>query len=245
MPPGKVKPMKRVHWILLTGAVIVTPELVTGADVPAKKSTREALRAFNDLIGSWRGTGTPEGTREEKQRGFWTETMTWEWQLQGDDAWLKVALDKGKYLVGGELRYLPDKDLFQLSARTTAKETVTFTGPYKDHVLTLERGDEARQETQRLVFTLLHANGFLYRYEVKAGDRPLFTRLYQVGVTKEGEAFAGKGDALPECIVSGGLGRIQVSYKGQTYYVCCGGCRSAFNDDPEKFIREAQAKKQK
>jgi hypothetical protein len=93
------------------------------------------------------------------------------------------------------------------------------------------------------VFTLLHANRFLYRYEVQPTDRPAFTRLYQVGVTKEGEPFAGKGDALPECIVSGGLGKIQVSYKGQTYFVCCSGCRSAFNDAPEKFIKEAAAKK--
>ncbi|MGL4465489.1 MAG: YHS domain-containing protein, partial [Planctomycetia bacterium] len=32
---------------------------------------------------------------------------------------------------------------------------------------------------------------------------------------------------------------------GKTYHVCCTGCRDAFNDDPEKFISEANAKRAK
>src|SRR5947199_69793 len=83
----------------------------------------------------------------------------------------------------------------------------------------LARHDDKKKETQRLVFRLLHANRFTYRYEVKAEGREDFTRLYEVGVTKEGVAFAGKGDNNPECVVSGGLGTMAVSYKGKTYYV--------------------------
>jgi YHS domain-containing protein len=37
--------------------------------------------------------------------------------------------------------------------------------------------------------------------------------------------------------VTGGLGTIAVSYKGQTYYVCCGGCKDAFEADPEKYVK--------
>jgi hypothetical protein len=48
-----------------------------------------------------------------------------------------------------------------------------------------------------------------------------------------------------ECIVTGGLGTIAVSYKGQTYHVCCSGCRDAFNDDPEKFIKAFEEAKKK
>jgi hypothetical protein len=33
-----------------------------------------------------------------------------------------------------------------------------------------------------------------------------------------------------------------VSYKGKTYYVCCGGCRDAFRAEPEKFIKEYEEK---
>ena len=230
----------RFGW---ASAVILVGLPASAADAPAARSPREALKPFNVLIGSWRATGTPVGTREEKQRGFWTESLSWEWQFKGSDAWLRAAWKGGKYFRGGELRYLPAKDVYQLTLQTPAKETLAFTGPLKDHVLTLERVDGLKRETQRLVFTLLHANRFLYRYEVKADDRPLFARVYEVGVTKEGEPFAGAGDAHPECVVSGGLGTIKVEYQGKTYYVCCGGCRSAFKEDPEKFIKEYEAKK--
>jgi len=32
---------------------------------------------------------------------------------------------------------------------------------------------------------------------------------------------------------------------GQTYYVCCGGCRDAFNENPAQIIKEYLAKKKK
>src|SRR5947209_683648 len=75
---------------------------------PARRTPKEALQALNDLIGSWRCTGTPEGTREEKQKGFWTESVQWAWKFKGDDAWLTAVFEKGKYFTRGELRYLPD-----------------------------------------------------------------------------------------------------------------------------------------
>ena len=53
------------------------------------------------------------------------------------------------------------------------------------------------------------------------------------------------GDSRPECIVSGGLGTIPVMYMGQTYYVCCSGCRTEFNADPAKYVREYNEKKAK
>jgi len=214
-------------------------------DTSTPPTSREALRAFNDLIGSWRGTGTPEGTREEKQKGFWTETLEWSWQFKDKNAWLKVVFDKGKYFSSGELHYLPAKERFQLTVATPAKETVIWEGTLKDRTLTLVRQDEPRKEDQRLVFTFLHSNRFLYRYEVKPAGRTTFQRVYQVGATKEGVPFAGPADANPECVVSGGLGTLKVTYNGQTYYVCCSGCREAFKETPEKYLKEFKERKAK
>src|SRR5262249_54120973 len=210
----------------------------TAGDEPAKRSPREALQQLNDLIGPWRATGIPEGTAQEKQRGFWTETHECQWQFKGGAACMKVAIDKGRYFTAGELRYLPEKDQFQLTLTTPEKEALVFEGPFKEGRLTLERNDDKKKETQRLVFRLLHSNRFTYRYEVKAEGRADFTRLYEVGVTKEGVAFAGKGDNNPECVVSGGLGTLAVGYKGKTDYVCCTGCRDAFNDNPQEYLKE-------
>ena len=64
----------------------------------------------------------------------------------------------------------------------------------------------------------------------------------EVRAKKEGVALV-KGKKGPECVVSGGLGTMAVTYKGRTFYVCCGGCRDAFNDNPEQFIKAFDAKK--
>ena len=212
---------------------------VLWADNPPR-SPREALQPFNDLIGTWRGTGTPAGTREEQQKNFWTETMSWEWQFKGADAWIKVAFEKSKHFSGGELRYVADQDAFALTLTTPGKEKLLFQGPMKDKILTLER--KAGPETQRLVFTFLHANRFLYRYETRPAGKALFAKHYSVGATKEGVPFAG-GDGRPECIVSGGLGTSPVMHLGKTYYVCCSGCRDEFRENPEKYIKEYEEKK--
>jgi hypothetical protein len=233
------------HQISLLAFLLLPAWAVLAADQPAKRTSKEALRSFNELIGSWRAAGTPEGTREEQQRGFWTETLNWRWQFKGDDAWLKVAFEKGKYFTKGELRYLPDKDLYRLILTTTAKETLTFEGRQKDRILTLDREDKKKMETQRLVLSLFHGTRLLYRYEVKPQGQAFFNRVYKVGATKEGVAFAGPGDANPECVVSGGLGTRKVTYKGQTYYVCCSGCQEAFKDNPEKYIKEYEERKVK
>jgi len=228
--------------------------VLTGADPPAPPkvvSPKEALQPFNVLVGSWKGSGAPDGTKEERAAGAWSETISWVWQFKDQDAWLAVEFDKGKHFTKGELRYTPEKDKdqprFTLKLTTPDKSTVTFVGTLtdKDKVLTLDRADGPTDEQQRLVMSLLHNNRYLYRFETRpAGTTVAFTRKYQVGATKEGVPFADvpKG---PECIVSGGLGTIKVSYKGKDYWVCCTGCRDEFKADPEKYIKEFEAKAKK
>jgi hypothetical protein len=215
---------------------------------PEPKSAKDALQPFNLFVGSWKGTGYPDGTKEERANGFWQETIAWEWQFKKDDVAVVGTVDKGKHFTKLELRYSPEKKQYQLTATTSEKATQTYAGTLaagktKEQVLTLDRTDETK-ESQRLVFTLLHNNRYLYKFETKPLDVKAYTRHYQVGATKEGEPFADvpKG---PECIVSGGLGKIPVTYKGQTYYVCCSGCRDAFKEEPEKYIKEFEEKKAK
>ena len=77
---------------------------------------------------------------------------------------------------------------------------------------------------------------------VRPEDRTLYGREFQVGYTRQGETF-GAAAKKAECIVTGGLGTMPVVYKGVTYYVCCSGCRDAFNETPEKFVKEYNARK--
>ena len=55
---------------------------------------------------------------------------------------------------------------------------------------------------------------------------------------EDGESLAGAAKKA-ECIVTGGAASIAVSFQGKTYYVCCSGCRDAFNEDPAKIIAAA------
>jgi YHS domain-containing protein len=225
-------------------ALILASAALTANPQPAKQKTpREALQVFGDLIGVWNGTGTPMGTREEKQKGFWVEKMDWGWQFKGNDAWIKIDFNKSKNFTVGEIRYLPEKDQFELTLTNTKKEKLTFVGAITmrdtTRILTVDRDDG--KESQRLVFTLLHSNRFLYKYDVKADGRPLFATKWSVGATKDGEAFAA-GSGKPECVVSGGAGTMAVSFMGKTYYVCCTGCRDEFNATPAKYVAEYEAK---
>ena len=233
----------KTFWSVSLGILLVGTAWA-GARLDDAVSQRDALKGLNVLIGEWKGTGQPEGSLREKQAGFWTEGISWSWHFKGDDAWLSVAFDQGKHFKTGELRFVPDKKLFRLSLKTSADGEQVFEGKLDDKTLTLERDDPAAKEKQRLVFKLFHDNRFVYRFEKKRAGRASFAKVYEVGATRKGVAFAA-GDATPECIVSGGKGTMTVSFKGQTYYVCCSGCRDAFQDNPEKYIKEFNEKKAK
>ena len=208
-------------------------------------SAKEALHPLNGLIATWKGTGYPDGTREERAKGFWVEKIEWSWAFQGDDASLKMTIADGKYFRSGELRFLLKPQEYELRLVGVDKSEQVYrgqltTGKQKEQMLVLERATET--EIHQLTFTLLHGNRYLYQLATKPKDAKNFTRVYQVGATKEGEPFA-EANKGPECIVSGGRGTMSVSFQGKSYYVCCSGCKDEFNSDPEKYIKLAAEKK--
>jgi hypothetical protein len=215
-----------------------------GADKPKENPAKEALKELNDYIGQWKGNGAPEKAKPTAKES-WSETISWAWRFKGDDAWITLEIKDGKYLKGGELRYLPEKKKYQLKAVEANDAKLVFEGELKDGYLTLDREDEKTKETQRLTMNLA-AEGvrFIYRSSHKSEGKTLFTKDYQVASTKEGESL-GATAKKNECVVSGGLGTSAVSFKGETFYVCCTGCRDAFNENPEKYVAEFKAKKKK
>jgi hypothetical protein len=83
---------------------------------------------------------------------------------------------------------------------------------------------------------------FNFYFARKPDGRTLFNKDYVVAYNKEGESLGAK-EKKNECVVSGGVGTMAVSYKGTTYYVCCSGCKDAFMENPEKYIKEYEARK--
>jgi YHS domain-containing protein len=232
-----------------TLAVTLTCLLSTSQADPAKLAAqKDALKPLGSLIAKWKGTGTVDSGSSTPPTRFWTQHTEWEWKFKGDDAWLAAKVEKGDYFTALELRYHADTKQFQWTQTTPDKETHTFLGTLstkdKQQILTVERTDLKAGVTQRVTVTLLHDNRYLHRLEEQPDGMKTFRRKYQIGETKEGVPFANVPQG-PECIVSGGKGTIRVSHKGVDYYVCCSGCRDAFKDEPEKFIKEFEAKKKK
>jgi hypothetical protein len=235
----------RTPMRLVCAAVLLVPAAVRADESPAE-ARKAALQQLNDYIGSWKATGGPDKPRPAPTDPTWTEAITWAWRFKGDDAWLTFDVKNGKHLTGGEVRYQPAKKVYLLSAVDAKKQKLDFEGRLDAKgYLVFQRVDKATGETQQLTMNSA-ADGvrFVYRYATKPKGSTLFNRQYLVGATKEGEAF-GESPKKAECVVTGGLGTIAVSYKGETFYVCCSGCRDAFNEDPAKYVKEFREKQKK
>lgn len=221
-------------------ALILAAPAVAGEKKPS--GAKEALEALNDYIGDWNGNGTPQRTTSG-ERSIWKESVSWTWRFKGNDAWLVMKIKDGKYYKGGELSYVPEKKRYRLKLTTKDDKTETFEGRLQKQTLTLQRVDPNTHETQRLKMnTAAEGVRFVYRVEYRPSGRTIFYPSYQVGFTKEGESLGGE-ETKVECVVTGGLGKIPVTYNGQTYYVCCSGCLEAFNENPAKYVKEYEKRK--
>jgi len=78
-------------------------------------------------------------------------------------------------------------------------------------------------------------------YERRSGTNR-YLRMAEVGYTRTGSNF-GRGTNFVECVVTGGVGTIQVRYQNQTYYVCCTGCKDYFDADPAGVLAEYRERK--
>lgn len=236
--------MKRpiVCATLLGVGLLVPPAWAQNED---QKAAKEALKALHEFIGGWKGSGGPANKPRPQPRELWTETVNWGWKFKGADAWLTLEIEQGRHWKTGELRYLPKTKKYQLTLTDLKGKKAIFEGEFKDNYLTLEREDPDTREGQKIIMnTAAEGVRFIYRFERKPEGRTLFLKEYMVACTRIGESL-GKREKQNECVVSGGLGTMAVSYKGETFYVCCSGCRDEFNANPEKYVREFKAKQGK
>jgi hypothetical protein len=93
--------------------------------------------------------------------------------------------------------------------------------------------------------TQLGDNRITVLFEKRGVKQSFYQRVAEVAFQREGTRLTAVDGNGPECVVTGGLGTIQVTFKGQSYYVCCTGCRDAFNDDPESILAAYAERKKK
>lgn len=226
------------HWIVaVIGVTILGCGWVAWCADPESKpapkaSVIEALRDFNGLIGSWRGVGQ---VKRNSQQGAWQETAELVWELKPKSTGIRINVSEGKEWKTALLAYDEANKTFTLTATLPDDTSRKYQGKLTDKRLVLEGADD-KKEVHRLTLTTLNENRMLILFEKRPEQQSFFTRVGEVGYQRQGTRLAAVGGTGPVCVVTGGAGTIPVTYKGTTYYVCCTGCRDAFNDDPEGIL---------
>ena len=212
-----------------------------GDDVPAP------LAPLEHLAGGWKGTTLPREGRQSF-RG-WTESHHWAWKFaDGAPVALTVTMEGDKVLKRATLTHDPAAQQYHLDGQGADGRPIAFAGRFgpADKLLALDRVGGSSDVKERLTIRLLPENKIRYAlwFDRKEPGAPQYTRVFETGLTREGEAFAAGGSAanLPKCILTGGAGTITVAYQGKTYYVCCTGCRDEFEADPERVLASARRK---
>lgn len=219
-----------------------TPKPATAAKT--KSAAKEALTPFQDLVGGWIGTGQP---KRNSAAGAWREKAEWRWKFSGDQVSLECAVEDGKLLKSALLSFEPKSKGFQLKTiepGVAKDQTVErdYVGASNGNKLIFDTPAKEGVEGRRITITRLNEKRTLVLFEQKGAGQNFFNRIAEVGYTREGTRLAESDQTGLECVVTGGAGTIKVSYKGETYWVCCTGCRDAFNDDPEGVLADYRKK---
>jgi hypothetical protein len=208
---------------------------------PPLKSRAE-LQKLNSLIGGWRGTGQP---RRGSNAGAWREDGEFVWEFQGSEPAVQYLVKQGKLMSRGRITWDAEEKQYRLTLTTPEDVSREYVGNWVEKALVFQSAPDSAGEVYQLTITPLNDKRTLVLHEKRKESGTTFMRLAEVGYTREGTRLAVAGSGGAECIVTGGLGTMTVSYQGKTYYVCCTGCKQAFEEDPAGIIAEAAARAQK
>lgn len=239
----RARSIRSLMAVMVGLPILLSTWMVYSADPETKSAPNsasiEALREFNGLIGNWRGIGQ---VKRGSPQGAWQEKAELVWELKSKSTGIRFNVDDGKEWKSALLTYDVALKQFLLTATLPDDTSRTYQGKLQDKRLVLE-GLDAKKEVHRLTLTLLNENRILILFEKRPEQQSFFTRTGEVGYQRQGTKLAAVGGSGPVCVVTGGAGTIPVMHKGKTYYVCCTGCRDAFNDDPEGILETYEKQK--
>jgi YHS domain-containing protein len=228
-------------------AVAAGLSVALGGSAQPPKQTPEQTKAKNELkkleefLGVWNLEGSVKAGGKET---IWKEQVDWSWKFKTTEPAIKVVFGdgKGKFFSAGELTYDLAAKKYKLALTAADKSKTVYAGDLKVGVLKLDRKDDKTGDVHRLTMnTAAEGVRFLMNVDKQEGGKGLFLTAFKMAGSKDGESLAGAAKKA-ECVVTGGAASIAVSYQGKQYFVCCSGCRDAFNETPEKFIAAAKKK---
>ena len=219
-------------------------------DVVEPATVREALKPLQVIVGTWRGNTYRENVVHEAD-------WAWDHTSQPGQPALRMTAPKNPFFHTARLSYHPNDEQYVLTVAEPDGSIRTLTGDFEqpptdvpgDDGRTLQRSyklllrqiEPTEGEQWQVALNQQENNRFLIDLARRRGTSP-FRKFDTVSEQRQGTSFALSDEGYGEktCLISGGLGTIAVSHAGKTYWVCCTGCKAAFEDDPEKWIAEAQ-----
>lgn len=211
----------------------------------------EALQKVQDIVGHWKGSGSGDHSKG------WDESLECVWKFKKDGKcglYLKLVDSKkktaGRLFDEAAITFNADKNVYVLKANKAGDDTeaalVQFEGKFaSDSNLVfdrIEKGD-AKDAFDRIDFKVINGGDrVVYTVQRRVGQSRHYRKFAQVALDRDGTSLAGAAANKPKCIITGGAGTMTVSYKDQSYPVCCSGCREMFLENPEKYLAKLEKK---
>ncbi len=230
-----------------------TPAASAANTLEQRRLVVAALDGVQVILGSWKGTTNKVvGDFKALDAPNWV----WDFRTQRGQPALVMKSAKNLYVTEARLTFLPDRQIYQMVAHDKEGQARTLEGQFTSPVEEFE-GDDRRvhrkfklqltevgdaKDALQLTLNQQDNNRYLLEVERKKGGR--FARVDTIGTQREGSSFALSDTDYKDkiCVISGGLGTSQVSYNGKSYWVCCSGCKAAFDEEPARWVAEFEAK---
>lgn len=250
--PHSAEPKRKRGPVQLGGSSATTETAATATNDQQAESILSAMQPLQVLLGKWNGTSR----KAQIDQPEWV----WDFQTDRNQPALLITSDKGAYIREGRLTYLPASQQYRMRFKMPEGEERTVVGTFSEPVQDVAGDDKKLQRTYKLLLAeatpnadgeqwqvalqQLENNRYLIELDRRRGSGS-FQRVDTIHSQREGTSFALSDTDYGgrTCIISQGLGTMTVSYKGQSYYVCCTGCKAAFEEDPERWIAKWEAKK--
>jgi hypothetical protein len=242
------EPKRKRAPVQLGGGTAITSNAATNEQLA--ESVLSAMQPLQVLLGRWNGTS----------RKAQLDQPEWVWDFQSDrnQPALLVKSDKGTYIREGRLTYLPTRQQYRFRFKSPEGTERTVVGTFSEPVQDVPGDDKKLQRTYKLLLAeaeptdgeqwqvgiqQLENSRYLIELDRRRGTGP-YQRIDTIHTQREGTSFALSDTDYGEktCIISQGLGTMTVSYQGKSYYVCCTGCKAAFEEDPARWIAKWEAK---
>jgi len=179
------------------------------------------------------------------RKGAWQEVTVCRWDFSGEKPAVLLEAKKGAQFQQLRLAVSSSEQQLQLTQQINEQETRIYEGRLPESwpgKLQLESTAEDDGSSYRCTIKQLSAIRLVVLFERRATLSGSYRRVAGIGYTRSGHKLADGGGNQRECVVTGGLGTITVQHKGKTWYVCCDGCRQAFEDSPDEIIAEYLAR---